>query len=369
MFMKKDFIVLGTTGVLLFGCGQSSQEPTSNGGYVKDVQVAAAVGATIDVTARDSADLAGTRLVISQGALARDTRITLQFQSPSIIAGNAVPAGPVAVWKPSGLTFSTPATLTLPFSLQNGQSARDLIVQVREEDGSYKTFRSPLLNVDVNAHLVTLPITGFSDFQAGVVVASTACSSDSDCGTASHCVDKVCVPGAPQPPVPPPVVCKSDADCPAGNACVDQRCVERPGGSGGSGTGGTGGTGGSAACASNADCPSDSHCVDRACVPGAPPPPQPPAVICKSNADCPAGNTCIDQRCVESPGGSGTGGTSGTGGSAACASNADCPSDSHCVDRACVPGAPPPPQPPTVICKSNADCPAGSTCVDQRCVP
>src|SRR5690348_95288 len=90
MFMTKDFIILGTTGVLLFGCGQSSQEPSRSGGYVKDVEVAAAVGATIDVTDRDSADLAGTRLVISQGAIARDTRITLQFQSASIIAGNAV---------------------------------------------------------------------------------------------------------------------------------------------------------------------------------------------------------------------------------------------------------------------------------------
>lgn len=203
MFTARTIPILGTAVVLCIGCGQSTAEPTSAGGYVKDVQVTAALGATIEVSSRESVDLAGTRLAIAGGALANDTRVTLQFQQANIITGNAVPAGPVAVWKPSGLTFSTPATLTLPFQLGASQSTQDLIVQVSEGDGSYKTFDHQLLNIDANSHLWTFSITGFSDFQAGIVTPAAACTTDADCGAGNRCFENRCVSGPTPPPRPP----------------------------------------------------------------------------------------------------------------------------------------------------------------------
>jgi hypothetical protein len=103
--------------------------------YVVTKEIKKAEGGTVKVTAAESKDLAGTRLDVPAGALGADTTITVAFQREAI-APTAEAAGPVAEFGPAGTTFSTPATLTLPFKLAGTQKAANLYVQVLEDDGT-----------------------------------------------------------------------------------------------------------------------------------------------------------------------------------------------------------------------------------------
>src|SRR5687768_14813570 len=76
--------------------------------YVKAADVKASEGGTLAVTASDSAALAGAELHIAPGALAADTRITLELGDAPLTTGADQGAGPTAVWGPAGTVFSAP---------------------------------------------------------------------------------------------------------------------------------------------------------------------------------------------------------------------------------------------------------------------
>ncbi len=150
-----------------FGCGSSPIDEKMASRFVKSVDVAAATGASIEIAPKDSPDLAGTRLDIPSGALAQNTRITLELQRDPIVTGDAEPAGPVAKWGPPGTAFSKAATLRLPFALPAGFSEQDLIVELLEDNGQRARFERESLSVDAAAGFVSLPVSGFSRYQAG----------------------------------------------------------------------------------------------------------------------------------------------------------------------------------------------------------
>lgn len=150
--------------------------------YVKSVRVNAQEGATLSVTAAESAALAGTTLVIEPGALSEDTTITIEPGLAPIVSGvDQLPAGPVAVFGPDGLTFSKPAKLTLPSSTAAGQQRASVFVQVQEGDG--RRFTVPHGQLAIASSSVGLQINGFSSFQAGTTTESP-CGSSTDLAVA-----------------------------------------------------------------------------------------------------------------------------------------------------------------------------------------
>ncbi len=151
--------------------------------YVKSQAASTSAETTIAVTAADSADLAGTKLVIPSGALKNNQTITLEIGMSPIIAQ---PAGPVASWGPDGLKFTKPVKMTLPFSLPTGKSNSDISIFVRETDG--KTFSVKNSDLTFNGdHTVSFVVSGFTSFQ---------------------------------PTAQPPVQCMADRDCAAGQVCT-----------------------------------------------------------------------------------------------------------------------------------------------------
>src|SRR4051812_8527242 len=106
--MKPLVRVVGlAVAVAVFGCG-----PVPDSTPVKSQHVSAASGATIEVSAADNPTLAGTKLEIPAGALASDTTITVALAATSLVASEDS-AGPVTVWGPNGLKFSTPVRMTV----------------------------------------------------------------------------------------------------------------------------------------------------------------------------------------------------------------------------------------------------------------
>src|SRR5688572_24351018 len=105
-------VVFAVTALGWPACSQTSTEsPTPP---IKAVAVTAAEGGTITVSSAESAQLAGTALVIPAGALAKDTVITLRVGAAPIVS-RGQPIGPVAVWGPPGTVFAHEGRMTLPY--------------------------------------------------------------------------------------------------------------------------------------------------------------------------------------------------------------------------------------------------------------
>lgn len=128
--------------------------------FVKAENVEASRGATITVTAKDSAALDGTKLEIPAGALGKDTRITLEQGLDDLVAKDDV-AGPVAVWGPAGTRFSKKARMTLPLTLTAAPG--ELTVQVREANGT--ELELPVSAVQVADGRISFDVDGFTSFQ------------------------------------------------------------------------------------------------------------------------------------------------------------------------------------------------------------
>jgi hypothetical protein len=205
----------GLTVALWPGCSGPKSDTDMGSRYVKVVDVPSAQGASIVVTGRDSAELAGSRLDIPPGALAKDTSITLELQrQPLATDDGSKPAGPVAVWRPAGTLFAGGAKMTLPFQMPEGHTAGDIIVQILEENGNRLRLEGEALAVDANAGLVTFTVRGFTRFQVlgrrngqpgtggnGVgqpdggsseVGTSAGCSASSECSPGYSCVQGSC---------------------------------------------------------------------------------------------------------------------------------------------------------------------------------
>ncbi len=249
--------------------------------YVKSEPVGAASGAVIAVSARESAALAGTTLEIPPGAMAANATITVEpGLMPLVASGEAL--SPVVEWGPSGLVFSTPATMTLPLNLSVADQASDLEVVVEEGDGTVKAISN--LTLDATRTLVTFKVDGFSSYQ---------------------------VRRRHHP-------CTTNAQCPASQTCVAGTChtTQQDGGMSG-------------ACVSNADCGSTQRCVNGMCTLRCAFTPE----VCGDGLD----NNCngiVDDGCDD---GGIDGGPPGDGGlGLMCASNANCLSGQVCVGGVCV---------------------------------
>jgi hypothetical protein len=128
--------------------------------YVKAVTVEASKGGVIAVTGAESAALGGARLEVPAGALAQDTRLTLEVGLEDLVAQADV-AGPVAVWGPAGTRFAKKARMTLPLTLS--ASAGAVTVTVREADG--RQFDLPTSAVQVADGRISFEVDGFTSFQ------------------------------------------------------------------------------------------------------------------------------------------------------------------------------------------------------------
>jgi hypothetical protein len=150
----RPLIVLATVlGALACGNEAGSR-------YVMAKMIPAGPGGTLEVTSKESAVLAGTRLEVPAGALSADTRITLELGLDDLVAAEDV-AGPVAVWGPAGTQFSRKARMTLPLSISSEPG--ELTVEVREADG--RQFELPASAVAVAGGRISFDVEGFTGFQ------------------------------------------------------------------------------------------------------------------------------------------------------------------------------------------------------------
>ncbi len=156
--------------------------------YVKSERIAAGAAANLVVTIADEPALAGTTLQVPTGALASDTTLTLELGSTDIADD---PSGPVAVWGPSGTTFATPATLSLPFTLPADATTSELEVEVLEDNGTRITLPNSALVIDTTNRLVRFSVSGFTRFQPK---RHRPCTSNAKCNSGQFCLAGDCVP-------------------------------------------------------------------------------------------------------------------------------------------------------------------------------
>jgi Cys-rich repeat protein len=294
--------------LLCCGCSQQTR-------LVLSVPVTASTGQAITVSASQAPALAGAELDIPAGALEQDTIITLELGLNDVVLSPNSPAGPVAIWGPSGTRFSKPALMRLPFQLQSGQSAQNLFIDGWEEDGTHFDVGHSGLGIDLQTQRVAFNVSGFTTFQPGTA-SGTSCRSDSDCGAGEVCVNGVC---------------EAPDDGGIGCVCANGQSCDANGNCNGSPDGGVDG---GASCQTSADCPSNEVCNCGICEPQDPQDGgQPDAGLdCRTDQDCPSGQTCENGVCV----GALDGGEPDAG--LTCNVNQDCPSGETCVNGVCIGG-------------------------------
>jgi hypothetical protein len=333
---------LGLVAVLAAACGT-----VVGSRYVKSAPVTASSGAVISVTATDSAALAGTSLSIPAGALSADTTITVEpGLLPLVTDGEAL--SPVVEWGPSGLVFSTPATMTLPLTLSLSDQASDLEVVVEEADGTVKAIAT--VTLDATRTRASFKVSGFSSYQ--VRRRHAACTTNAQCASTQTCVSGTCrttqtdggVAGA----------CVTNADCGSTQQCANGTCVLR--------------------CSLTPEVCGDgidNNCngvVDEGC------PVDGGMMTCASNANCASGQTCTSGTCVDLDGGI-------DGGPAVCRVDTDCVAGESCVNGLCerlvdggidagpVDGGPIDGGPPDsgLVCRVDTDCASFEACISGVC--
>ena len=156
--------------------------------YLKHQLVRASEGGTIEVTAADSASLAGTRIAIPPRALAADTDIGITAGSTDITIGSARLVGPVVDFGPDGTRFLLPARVTQPIT---AASFGALQVHRREAGGQTSILEDASLTVDATARLASFDVIGFTEYQLG----SEDCAGDADCVGSDACMIRTCEEG------------------------------------------------------------------------------------------------------------------------------------------------------------------------------
>lgn len=259
--MRRDLGRLAALALGAWGCSRSGDLGSR---FIKSQRIVASQGGTVQVSKEESAELAGTRLVIPPGALAADTTVTLDLSAHPLIPSAARGAGPTAEWGPAGTALSAPAELTLPYRLGLWQSAGDLFFAVEHPGGSAE-LRPPLLAVDPPASLATTSISELGRVEPG---AARLCGSDAEC-PGMRCLAGECDTPGGEAPAP----CTGDGACAPG-VCVQGVCVvasdggvnDAGAGDGGPGDGGLDdGGGGGKRCTITPDCPNGQTCINGHC--------------------------------------------------------------------------------------------------------
>jgi Ca2+-binding RTX toxin-like protein len=109
--------------------------------------------------------IAGTTLIVPAGALAMDTEIVVQTAS-TLATATVLGVGPAVDFGPNGTTFSSPATVTIPFtpsSIPVGFTANNMVVAHSDSMTGMVTFITP---TSIGSSTVTVPASSFSIFQA-----------------------------------------------------------------------------------------------------------------------------------------------------------------------------------------------------------
>ena len=322
-------------------CGTETPEDLGSV-HVKSQLISAAAGGELSVTATDYAPFAGVKVQIPAGALAQDTKITVDVAAASIMDGDATSAGPAVDLGPSGTTFSKPVTVRVPVT---GAVDMELVrVYVRHGDGTREVILPASLTYDAQAGVLQFTVEHFTTYEPGrahdgcrhVTCPSGQCSNGQCVPPAGACTEQECAPapGAPNYTcsdgtiggpfcerdaagtggwvfVTCPVACQADSDCGAGEACINGTCAVS-----------------TVVTCGNATCPSGEVCCNASCG------------ICT-----PPGGACTQQACV-----------------ASCSSDADCAPGESCdpATGTCGPSAP-------VGCTMDAECGAGQYCCNPLC--
>jgi len=333
------FRTLLITPVLLSALACSTDEPADLGSvHVKSALIEAAAGGSIEVTALDDyAPFIGTKLQVPPGALAADTKITIDVYSNSLMDEDADAVGPAVEFGPSGTTFSEPVQVTLP--LTEGLDAELARVYVRHGDGTREVLLAEQITVDAANNVLRFSVQHFTTYHPGrargacrhVTCPSGQTCRGGQCQGAGACTQAECspAPGAPNYTCPDGTIagpvcersaagvcgwnfvncsgaCQADADCARGEQCINGSCAVS-----------TEGCGGGAACGAG------QYCCNPSCG------------IC-----APLGGSCTQQVCAS-----------------ACASDSDCAASESCVNGQCVAG---------VQCGNNV-CGAGDVCCNPSC--
>lgn len=332
--------VLAALAVISYACGT---EKTVGSRFVKSELISATRGGSIGVTQAEEPALAGTTLAVPPSALLVDSRLTLELGLTDL---SSTPRGPVAIWGPSGTTFSPEAKLTMPIVLQSADEASLLEIVVEEENGTRFVIPNEQLTIDTTAHLVTFSVKGFTRFQPGTAQRDGGAgggTAGAAGGTANTAGGSASAGGGAA------LSCRSDADCPANQQCALRvpaqpgSCVNRPqtgGGTAGTG-GGTSGTGGGNTvrqCGNVSQCLAGEQCVIRTpgtvgyCAPGNP----------QGGGSAGTGGGSVfggGNAGGAGAGGSGAGGSGAGGGGALsqpCRQASDCAPTQQCVNNVCV---------------------------------
>ncbi len=145
-----------------------SAPSTSDGGTNLDGLTTATV--TISAATGGSVRLPdGTALEVPAGALAADTAITMGRPSSS---QSFSPSGALAsiLLLPEGLTFKTPAKLTIPYSTTGLESGADLVVattstlNTKREVGGEQSIMEPVTSAERGTDRFTVPVSHFTIF-------------------------------------------------------------------------------------------------------------------------------------------------------------------------------------------------------------
>lgn len=326
------------TPALVASLACATEEPTNLGSvHVKSGLISAAAGGQVEVTASDDyAPFVGAKVVVPAGALAQDTKITIDVYGASLMDEDADAVGPAVEFGPSGTTFDAPVQVTLPLTEDLDQDLAR--IYVRHGDGTREVLLPADLTVDAATKMVHFTVRHFTTYHPGrargacrhVTCASGQTCRGGQCQNSGACTQAECspAPGAPNYTCPDgstagpvcerdpagtcgwnfvtcPGICQADADCAQGEQCINGTCAAGPTSCGGS------------------TCGAGQYCCNPSCG------------IC-----APLGGSCTQQVCAS-----------------ACSSDADCASSESCVNGQCVSGQP---------CGNNV-CPAGELCCNASC--
>lgn len=251
------------TCLIMAGCGDAELGSR----FLSSTLVSPESGGELVVLVEESQTLANTRLQVPAGAVDESVRIFVTPSEDLELADGDLTAGPAANFGPDGLSFNTPASLTLPlYALPQGGDVVRVLVE--EADGSRSVIEGDDVVVDATEGTVTVPVAHFTRFQPATGQ-PPACRSNADCLSNESCVQGLCLPNSGG--------CRTSADCAMGQICAQGICNTPP-----------------ATCTSNADCPTGEQCTNGVCVVPAP-------NSCTVDGDCPSGQICASGTCQVAP--------------------------------------------------------------------